>query len=92
MAGATAIVSNFFHGCVFAILNGKPWVSSPSAYRSIKIPDLVRLLGAEQRLIDDETSTATIGDLLGTPIQPSVASKIGELRQHSDAYLDAALN
>ena len=91
MGGAAAIVSNFFHGCVFAILNGKPWVSSPSAYRSIKIPDLVALLGAEQRLIDEQTPGAMIADLLEAPINPSVVSKIGELRRRSDAYLDAAL-
>src|SRR3954471_11874174 len=27
MAGARAVVTNFFHGCIFALLNGKPWVS-----------------------------------------------------------------
>jgi hypothetical protein len=92
MAGARAIVTNFFHGCVFALLNGKPWVSSPSAYRSIKIPDLVGVLGAQQRLIDDRTSAAMVDELLETPIQPEVASRIDELRARSDAYLDAALS
>jgi hypothetical protein len=92
MAGARAIVTNFFHGCVFALLNGKPWVSSPSAYRSIKIPDLVGVLGAQQRLIDDRTSDAMVDELLESPIQPEVASRIEELRARSDAYLDAALS
>jgi len=91
MASARAIITNFFHGCIFALLNGKPWVSSPSAYRSIKIPDLVSVLGAQQRLIDEQTSDERIDDLLGTPIQPHVAAKIEQLREQSNAYLDAAL-
>jgi hypothetical protein len=92
MAGAGAVVTNFFHGCVFALLNGKPWVSAPSAYRSIKIPDLVSVLGAEQRLIDERTSDSDIAELLDSPLQPGVSSRIEELRAASDAYLDAALS
>ena len=92
MAGSGAVVTNFFHGCVFALLNGKPWVSAPSAYRSIKIPDLVSVLGAEQRLIDEGTSETEIADLLGSPLQTGVSSRIEELRAGSDAYLDAALS
>ena len=92
MAGASAVVTNFFHGCVFALLNGKPWVSAPSAYRSIKIPDLVSVLGAEQRLIDEQTPESDVADLLESPLQPGVSSRIEELRAESDAYLDAALS
>jgi hypothetical protein len=92
MAGAGAVVTNFFHGCVFALLNRKPWVSAPSAYRSIKIPDLVSVLGAEQRLIDERTPDDAIGELLEMPLQPEVASTIDGLRARSDDYLDAALS
>ena len=92
MAGAGAVVTNFFHGCVFALLNGKPWVSSPSAYRSIKIPDLVATLGATPRIIDHGTAQQTVDELLETSIQPSVTARIEELRARSNAYLDAALS
>jgi hypothetical protein len=92
MAGARAVVTNFFHGCVFALLNGKPWVSSPSAYRSIKIPDLVSAVGAERRLIDEGTSGRDIAELLETPVEPEVVSRIEQLRAQSDSYLDAALS
>ena len=30
MAGASAVITNFFHGCVFALVGGKPLVTSPS--------------------------------------------------------------
>jgi hypothetical protein len=92
VAGARAVVTNFFHGCIFALLNGKPWISSPSAYRSIKIPDLVSVLGAQSRLVDHRTPQRTVDEILETPIQPQVATRIAELRAQSDTYLDAALS
>ena len=72
MAGASAVITNFFHGCVFALLNGKPWASAPSDYRSIKIPDLAAKLGTEHRIVNEETSDADLAELLGTPVLPQV--------------------
>ena len=92
MAGGAAVVTNFFHGCVFALLYGKPWISFPSAYRSIKIPDLVALVGAQDRVIDEDTPFAAMSDQLETPVRASVSAKIAQLRRQSDAYLDAALS
>jgi hypothetical protein len=92
MAGARAVVTNFFHGCVFALLNGKPWSAAPSDYRSIKIPDLASTLGAERRVVGEQTSQGELDDLLDTPILPNVASRIDEGHARSEAYLDAALS
>ena len=87
MSAAQAVVTNFFHGCVFALLNGKPWIAAPSAYRAIKIPDLARLLGVEDRLITEVTPPEQLHELLGTGGQAS----LDDLRGRSEAYLDAAL-
>jgi hypothetical protein len=92
MAGAQAVITNFFHGCIFAVVNGKPWASAPSDYRSIKIPDLAAMLGAEHRLIDEQTSEEGLSELLEMPVQPSVRDTIESRRKHSSAYLDAALS
>ncbi len=92
MAGAQAVITNFFHGCVFALLNGKPWASAPSDYRSIKIPDLATLLGAQRRLVDERTSDKQLSALLDTPVQPDVQSNIQRARARSGDYLDAALS
>ena len=92
MAGASAVITNFFHGCVFALLNGKPWASAPSDYRSIKIPDLAAKLGTEQRIVNEETSDADLAELLGTPVLPQVAARVEEYRARSAAFLDAALS
>jgi hypothetical protein len=91
MAGARAVVTNFFHGCVFALLHAKPWATVPSDYRSIKIPDLAATIGEEQRLVDHQTDEQAFADLLSTPMEEHVKDRIGELRSRSEAYLDAAL-
>jgi hypothetical protein len=92
MAGAQAVITNFFHGCVFALLNGKPWASAPSAYRSIKIPDLAATIGATHRLVDQDTSSARLAELLDTPVRPRVEANIRQARARSADYLDAALS
>ncbi|MFL6726932.1 MAG: polysaccharide pyruvyl transferase family protein [Sphingomicrobium sp.] len=92
MGGARAVITNFFHGCVFALLNRKPWVSCPSDYRAIKIPDLASTLGAEHRLIEEGTSAGTIGELLEMPVEAEVSARIEALRARSDSYLDEALS
>lgn len=91
IAGASAVITNFFHGCVFALLHGKPFVTAPSEYRSIKIPDLAQTVGATHRLIDEQTSEREFTHLLETPVLPTVEHRIGKLRTRSEAYLDAAL-
>jgi hypothetical protein len=91
MSGARAVVTNFFHGCIFALLHGKPWATIPSDYRAIKIPDLAGMLGEERRLVKAKTTEDQFADLLSMPVEPRVQERIGELRSRSEAYLDAAL-
>jgi hypothetical protein len=91
VSGASAVITNFFHGCVFSLLNGKPWVCAPSDYRAIKIPDLAATVGAENRLVDGDTDDSRFADLMSMPLQPHVETRMSELRSRSEAYLDAAL-
>lgn len=91
VAGTSAVLTNFFHGCIFALLNGKPWATVPSDYRSIKIPDLASMLGADHRLVDEKTGDRRLSELLGTPVSRSVLSRIDELHSRSETYLDEAL-
>jgi polysaccharide pyruvyl transferase WcaK-like protein len=92
IAGARAVVTNFFHGCVFALVNGKPWAAAPSDYRSIKIPDLATMVGARQCIVDERTRDDELRDLLETPMLPEVAARIDECTKRSETYLDAALS
>jgi hypothetical protein len=92
MSGAQAVVTNFFHGCVFALLNGKAWASAPSDYRSIKIPDLAANLGAGHRIVSEDTDDDSLAELLDTPVLPEVTERLAEHRGRSAAFLDAALS
>ena len=91
MAGAQAVVTNFFHGCVFALINGKPLVTAPSEYRFNKVRDLAAKLGAEQRIVSAATPPEQVAALLAEPVEPTVTGRITELRQTSAEFLRAAL-
>ena len=91
MAGAEAVVTNFFHGCVFALANGKPWVSTPSAYRANKIRDLAAALEAGDHIVGNDVSDERLDALLTNPLAPAIGQRIAALRTRSRAYLAAAL-
>lgn len=91
MAGASAVVTNFFHGCVFALVGGKPLVTSPSEYRFNKVRDLTNALNAREHVVTADSDAAAFDHLLGTPPAPKVAAAIAGLREQSNAFLDSAL-
>ena len=92
MAGARAVVTNFFHGCVFALLNQRPFVAAPSDYRFNKIRDLTGKLGATDRVVTERTSAMTFQALMDQPVSSDVEARIRDYRNHSLRYLDAALS
>jgi hypothetical protein len=91
MAGASAIVTIFFHGCVFALLNGKPFISAVSPYRSNKITALTASLGAARHLVDEDTPAADYRQLLERPLSADIPRRISRMRDRSRRYLDAVL-
>lgn len=91
MAGAAAIATNFFHGAVFALVNARPFVAAPSAYRFNKLRDLTAKVGAQRHFLAEGGAAATYRDLLATPLDPAIAATIAALRARSHAYLDAVL-
>ena len=91
MAGSRAVITNFFHGCVFALLNGKPLVGAPSPYRFNKVRDLAAAVGMQRRLVRAETSDEELCELLETAVEQSVADRIADLRRRSGAFVDASL-
>jgi hypothetical protein len=92
IADAAAVITNFFHGCVFALVNAKPFVCTLSHYRSTKIKALVSVLGAEEHLIMEDTPRSRFDRVLDQPCKPSISRRIDMLRQRSSAYLDQALS
>lgn len=91
IAGADAVATNFFHGCVFALHHQRPFVSAPSAYRFNKIRDLTALLGAERYVVSEATPAEAYVELLGRPLDPAIGARIAAMRAQSSAYLAKAL-
>lgn len=92
MARAAAVATNFFHGCIFALINAKPFICAPSAYRFNKVRDLTNLLGATSRLVSEDAQPSELEDLLSAPPDDAIGNRIAELRVCSQRYLDHALS
>jgi hypothetical protein len=92
MAGASAVATNFFHGCVFAILNRKPFLCAGSEYRFNKISDLLAMLGASERLATEDTLEDECARLMDEPLPAEATRAIHELREVSSAYIDDVLH
>jgi hypothetical protein len=92
MAHAQAVVTNFFHGCVFALRNAKPFVCETSQYRIHKVQGMMVKVGGEKHLISEDTPAVVLNDCLNEPIHPSIFEKIRCLREGSNEYLDQALD
>ena len=89
---AQGVVTNFFHGCVFALANSKPFATEVSDYRAVKISNLMQTVGAERHLTDAQTSEDAFDALLGEPLNARIGARLGELRKFSERYLDEALD
>ncbi|WP_300974807.1 polysaccharide pyruvyl transferase family protein [Sphingomonas sp. LHG3406-1] len=91
MAGAAAVITNFFHGCVFALAMDRPFVACVTPYRLNKVRDLTAQLGAERHLLREAPSPGDFAALLGKSPSSEVHRRIADLRTTSTAFLDAAL-
>ena len=91
VAGAAAVATTFFHGCVFALVHGKPLLCAASDYRANKVTSLMRLIGEPGRLVDADAPAAAYRAALDTPPGPGVDRRLAVLRARSDAFLDRAL-
>ncbi|WP_081670186.1 polysaccharide pyruvyl transferase family protein [Rhizobium leucaenae] len=87
MAGAAAVVTNFFHGCVFSLVNDKPFACVLSDYRSNKLLDLTAMVGAERNVISEESPSLHLDAALGEPPGSAISQRITALRRNSSAYL-----
>jgi len=90
-ARSAAVLTNFFHGCVFALLNGKPFACTASAYRANKLRDLTRLLDAEQHLLHAPVPQNRFAALLNEPLAAQVQVAITAGRRRSETFLQSVL-
>ncbi|OAP36664.1 polysaccharide pyruvyl transferase [Sinorhizobium glycinis] len=92
IAGAAAVVTNFFHGCVFSLLNSKPFACVLSDYRWNKIYDLTELLGAERHVISKEAGEQDYEAVLDDAPDAAIGTRLAQHRLRSQAYLDHVLD
>lgn len=91
MAKSEAVATNFFHGCVFALRNCKPFVCETTPYRNHKISGLMAKVGAQKHLVMDSSPSAAYYSGLTEPLGDEIIKRIEALRHTSDIYLDKAL-
>lgn len=91
IAGAAAVATNFFHGCVFALLNGRPFACVSSAYRANKLAGLTRLVGAQRHLVGKEPEDSLLQRLLGAPPENAILRRMEDLRLRSRRFIDEAI-
>ena len=92
VAGAAAVATTFFHGCVFALVHDKPLVCAASPYRTNKVASLMRLTGDPARLVAADAPPAAYRAALDTAPGPAVGRRLAVLRARSDAFLDRVLS
>jgi hypothetical protein len=86
-----ALVTNFFHGCVFALRNAKPFVCETSPYRGNKLQGLMAKIGGEKYLLKEDTPADIYKERLNNQLDEVILKKIDRLRQTSNEWLDQAL-
>ncbi len=91
IAQSQAVVTNFFHGCVFALSNRKPFVCETSPYRNNKLQGLMAKIGGEGHLVTEETAFVTYDMRLSEALDEEMLQKIQKLRKTSNTFLDEAL-
>ena len=91
MRNAHAVVTNYFHGCIFSLRYERPFVCEALPYRAIKIQDLLATLGAERHQVRPENMAESWTERLNIPLNPEILARINGLRECSQAYLNQVL-
>ena len=92
-ASADFVVTDSFHGCVFSIINHKPFIAIANKDRGLeRFTTLLGSFGLMDRLIFDSKEFEKKRSLLLQPIDyESVNAKMQELMQESLEYLTSSL-
>jgi hypothetical protein len=91
IAGAQAVATNFFHGCVFSLRHRKPFVCELTPYRSIKVENLMAQFGGLRHLASEDAAPEQYDACLEEPLDAAMLARIEALRGTSAAFLDRAV-
>lgn len=85
-------ITSTFHGTAFSIIHHKPFFCFSSDFRGVKMTNLLRLAGLEDRLFDPETPESERFVFMEQDIDFSaVNSRLEPYRRESEAYILSAL-
>lgn len=88
-SGADFIITNMYHGTIFAIKNKKPFVSISTKYRKNKMNGILAQAGLENRIY----KTGKMLSILNQPINyKSVNKKLNSLKKKSLNYLQESID
>jgi hypothetical protein len=90
MNQAAAVVTTYFHGCVFSLRCQRPFVAQLSPYRANKVGGLLSAVKATHRVFDPAIPRQ-LDTLLTTPIEPEVLAAISAHRKVSHNFLQTCL-
>lgn len=90
---ASFVVTDSFHGCVFSVINCKPFIAIVNHSRGAdRFVSMLSQLGLERRMVNDYEEFSVRRSELTAPIDYSeVYSKLQTLKAHSLGYLSGML-
>ena len=90
---ASFVVTDSFHGCVFSIINRKPFIAIVNHSRGAdRFVSMLSQLGLEGRMVNDyEEFNARRSELIAPINYAQVYSKLQKLKAHSFGYLSGML-
>lgn len=91
IASASCVLTDSFHGTVFAILFRKPFVSLDNGSGVGRIRSLLHLLGIDCRLVVGSSSADSVADLLQQPLPEEAYARLNALNRQSWMFLENAL-
>lgn len=93
LRNASFVVTDSFHGCVFSIINRKPFIAIVNHSRGAdRFVSMLSQLGLEGRMVNDyEEFNARRSELMAPIDYSEVCSKLQELKTRSLGYLNGML-
>lgn len=90
---ASFVVTDSFHGCVFSLINRKPFIAIVNHSRGAdRFVSMLSQLGLERRMVNDyEEYSARRSELIAPIDYAEVYSKLQKLKAHSLGYLSGML-
>ena len=91
IATANCVLTDSFHGTVFAILFRKPFVSLDNGSGAGRIRSLLQLLGMEDRLLGASLNADSAIELLQRPISEEAYARLESATDRSRSFLESTL-